>query len=104
MKIEATESGRLILRNSDGVIQHITPPNVYMHLHQRDDNAVLISTSANNQDEDNSIVILLSEVTGQDDQPFQGTRADLMEGFAYIFGYAPDGADGGGGDDAPADG
>lgn len=100
VKVEVTEEKRFVLRNENGEIQHITPPNFYVHLHQRNENAVLISTSADNQDEDNSIVLIVNEVLGGDNQPFQGTRAELMEGFAQLLGYAPDLDSGGGEADA----
>ncbi len=79
MKIKENKSGSIMLLDDNEVLQHILPKNYYVHKHPTIYNAVLISSSSDNMDVQNGIVVRLSEVTQIGNDTFKISLSSLMK-------------------------
>lgn len=79
MKIKESKSGSIMLLDNNEVLQHILPVNYYVHKHPTIYNAVLISSSSDDMDVQNGIVVRLSEVTQIGNDTFKISLSSLMK-------------------------
>lgn len=89
MTIESTTDYRLILRNNQGQITNIVPPNAFIQLHPRETGTICISMTPTNQDERECIPIQATQVSQINGVNFTGSRDALMDQMALIYGYTP---------------
>ena len=89
MKIEKLANGNVLFKDDKGDFVTSLSGNMKLHLHPRDENALLISNSANNQDENNSYVLYTDDVVETilkgTATPFSGTRTDLAMLLSEIY-------------------
>tara|TARA_B110000285_G_scaffold234059_1_gene309711 strand:- start:1454 stop:1939 length:486 start_codon:yes stop_codon:yes gene_type:complete len=85
MKIKKLENGNIILKNSNDQIEHVIATDVFLQLHPRNDTAILISKTPNNQDTQESIKVFSNNVTSVNDESFTGSRNDLLLILSELF-------------------
>ena len=85
MKIEKTNIGSIILKTASDEIEHIIATDVFIQKHPRNDNAILISKTPTNQDENESIILFSDAVTEVNKVEFSGNRNDLLIKLSELF-------------------
>ena len=85
MKIEKTNIGSIILKTASDEIEHIIATDVFIQKHPRNDNAILISKTPTNQDENESIILFSDAVTEVNRVEFSGNRNDLLIKLSELF-------------------
>lgn len=79
MVIEKSTNDGIILKDSGGDILHVIKAReVFIGVHPRDANALVVGSTPTNQDENEGIAIYYNQVTSVDGAAFSGTRSDLM--------------------------
>ena len=51
MKVQKNTQGNILIKNEDDTIEHIIATDAFVLKHPRDENAVLVSKTASNQQE-----------------------------------------------------
>lgn len=96
MEFIKTPNGNILIKKDGQTVTGIAAVKPYIHLHPRNDNSILISNNATNQNESEALQINVAEVDKIGGVDFNGTREDLIEQLTDFFNNQATGGDGSG--------
>ncbi len=98
MEFIKTPNGNILIKKDGQTVTGFAAVKPYIHLHPRNDNSILISNNATNQNESEALQINVAQVDKIGGVDFNGTREDLIEQLTDFFNNQASGGNGAGND------